>query len=86
MLRVCDGTEACNSFAAVTANDDSCGLCSMVQFVCPPSGTYSVLTGPYQSGDPFVCQAVAASSVPPVTPPPPPGPKPQPGAPDAGAF
>jgi len=86
MLRVCDGTEACTSFSAIATNDDLCDFCSATQFVCPPSGTYSVLTGAFQSGTPFVCQAVAASALPvlPVSPPPPP--KPLPGAADAGAF
>jgi hypothetical protein len=69
MLRVCDGGEDCTSFTAITSNDDFCGLCSAAQFTCPPSGSYSVLTGPFSSGQPFVCQA-AVASVPPMSVPP----------------
>ena len=92
MLRVCAGNEACTNLSAVASNDDFCGLCSAVQFSCPASGAYSVLTGSFVSSEASVCEPAVASLTP-VTPPPSPGPKPpfpgpkpQPSGPDAGAF
>jgi hypothetical protein len=55
MLRVCEGTEACGSQSSVAAVDDACGLCPQVEFICPASGVYSVLNGPFTSGTLFSC-------------------------------
>jgi hypothetical protein len=64
MLRICEGTEACTSFSAVTMGDDSCSVCPEVRFSCPASGTYSVLTGSFISSAPSVCQPTATTEQP----------------------
>jgi hypothetical protein len=55
MLRVCDGTEACGLETALAAVDDACGLCPQVEFECPPSGIFSLLSASFSSDQPFVC-------------------------------
>jgi hypothetical protein len=55
MLRVCKGSEACGSQSSLAFVDDTCGLCPQVEFICPETGIYSVLSGPFSSGQPFVC-------------------------------
>jgi lysyl oxidase len=55
MLRVCKGTEACDALSSLAAVDDACGLCPQVEFECPETGVYSVLSGPFSSGQPFTC-------------------------------
>lgn len=55
MLRVCEGSEACGLEAALAAVDDACGLCPQVQFECPPSGVFSLLSASFSSDQPFVC-------------------------------
>lgn len=63
ILRVCPGTTACSAAAALAANDDSgCGTpstnqCSRVTFACPASGQYTLLSGAYTAGQPYVCIA-----------------------------
>jgi hypothetical protein len=59
MLRVCDGTEACGSQTSLAFVDDTCDLCPQLEFTCPAGGVYSVLTGSYSSGEPFVCKIEA---------------------------
>jgi hypothetical protein len=51
MVRVCDGTEACLSWEAVTSVDDSagCGHCPEAQFTCPQSGQITLMWGPWRS-------------------------------------
>lgn len=44
MLRVCEGTEACEFGESLASIDDACGLCPIADFVCPPSGLFSVMT------------------------------------------
>ena len=63
MLRVCAGETACDFGGAglLGSNDDSCGLCSQVSFVCPGSGSFSVLLAPYYSAA-DASLAVGASS------------------------
>jgi len=56
VLRVCDGDGACTQATALASIDDSCGLCPQADFVCPASGTYTVLTGAYGSGMEYTCQ------------------------------
>ena len=57
ILRVCDGSAACSDIAALAFDDDTCGLCSEVQFTCPDSGVFSALTGTYPgSTPPSSCQ------------------------------
>lgn len=56
MLRVCKGTEACDGPSSLAAVDDACGLCPQVEFECPETGVYSVLSGPFSSGQPFECE------------------------------
>ena len=60
MLRVCEGTEACGSATSLAFVDDTCGLCPQVEFQCPETGVYSVLSGPFSSGQPFVCELKSA--------------------------
>ena len=55
MLRVCEGSEACGLDTALAAVDDACGLCPQVQFECPPSGVFSLLSASFSSDQPFVC-------------------------------
>lgn len=55
MIRVCEGSEACGSQSSLGFVDDTCGFCPQLEFTCPTSGIYSVLTGSYGSGDPFSC-------------------------------
>ena len=59
MLRVCEGTEACGARAAVVMVDDACGRCPELQFECPPSGVFSVLSASYEVNAAFVCKAEA---------------------------
>jgi hypothetical protein len=85
MLRICEGTEACITPNAIGLVDDACGLCPETQFICPPSGVYSVLTGPFNSAEPALCEPNAVVAGPGPVPPPVP-PLPPPGKADAGAF
>jgi hypothetical protein len=62
MLRICEGTAACTSAEALTASDDSCGLCPEATFACPASGTFSVLTTSFNSSVPALCTPVVAAS------------------------
>ena len=55
MLRICEGSAACGTTAALAKVDDTCGVCPQLEVTCPPSGTYSVLTGSFGSANPFVC-------------------------------
>ncbi len=59
VLRVCDGGEACIAATALASIDDTCGLCPQAGFVCPASGTYTVLTAPYAPGSAYACQVSA---------------------------
>jgi hypothetical protein len=67
MLRVCPGTTPCLSFQALATGDDECDLCPGAVFTCPPSGEYSVLTGPYRGGEDFTCDISALQAAPPAT-------------------
>jgi hypothetical protein len=55
MLRICENTEACGAQAALGLVDDTCGRCPQLEFICPASGLYSVLSSSYVPGAPFVC-------------------------------
>jgi hypothetical protein len=55
VLRICDGGEACTAATALASIDDTCGLCPQADFVCPESGLYTVLTGPFNAGAPYTC-------------------------------
>lgn len=55
MMRVCDGTEACEFGESLASVDDACGLCPIVDFVCPSSGVFSVMTTSFNPGFPFTC-------------------------------
>lgn len=50
VLRICDGTSACRVADAIGNVDDTCSLCPRVDFPCPPSGQYTILSAPYSSG------------------------------------
>ena len=58
MIRVCEGDGAC-LWPGLGANDDCSpgflALGSRVNFVCPPGGRYTVLTGPAYSTDEVKC-------------------------------
>jgi len=56
IMRVCPGTTVCA--APGLAQNDDCGVvggCSSASFTCPASGQYTVLYGPYGSGDSVTC-------------------------------
>jgi hypothetical protein len=58
IMRVCADAEPCN--APGLGQNDDCGgssqsTCSRVNFTCPPSGQYTVLWGPYTTGDAATC-------------------------------
>jgi hypothetical protein len=55
ILRVCEGSAACEAQASLAFADDVCGFCPKVEFVCPASGVYSVLSGAFDSSAPFIC-------------------------------
>lgn len=55
MIRVCSGFLACSSAAALVSVDDSCGLCPVANFVCPPEGRIAVLTAPFSAGGTYSC-------------------------------
>jgi hypothetical protein len=61
MLRVCEGTEACGSQASLGFVDDACNLCPQLEFKCPESGVFSVLTAAYSSDSPFICELKSPS-------------------------
>ena len=62
ILRVCDGSMSCSDSVALGFDDDTCGLCSQVQFTCPDSGVFSALTGTYPSSvGPSSCQLTLSS-------------------------
>lgn len=64
MLRVCEGNSACLGFSALALSDDACGRCPEIRsFACPASGTYSVLTGSYDSTQPSVCQPTIGAAL-----------------------
>lgn len=65
VMRVCSGNAPCESGTSsmLVQGDDSCGtLCPLVSFVCPASGTYSVMTGPYNTASPGYAIDLHASS------------------------
>jgi len=64
MLRICEGTEPCLSITAVALSDDTCSACPEARFSCPASGTYSVLTGSFDSAGASVCQPTASTEHP----------------------
>jgi hypothetical protein len=49
VIRICEGTSACRVDAAIDNVDDTCGLCPRVDFECPPSGQYTILSAPFGS-------------------------------------
>ena len=52
MLRVCDGTHACDDKTAIASVDDACGSSDpMADFLCPASGHYAVMVAAYDSRD-----------------------------------
>jgi len=62
MLRVCDGNEPCldSSAARLGSFDDSTNrgahdICPLVDFTCPPSGSYTAMAAPVYSDSPFSC-------------------------------
>lgn len=71
MIRVCEGTEPCDSRGVIDRNDDSgCGgltcmsgggeCCSQVSFTCPASGAYNVLWAPFRSAQVATCTVAVA--------------------------
>lgn len=55
VLRICDRTRACRVDEAIDNVDDRCGLCPSVDFLCPPSGQYTILSAPF-GGSPYSCE------------------------------
>jgi len=57
MIRICSGTGLCTALDALGQNDDCGGgsTCSLASFTCPASGQYTVLYGPYTTGDSATC-------------------------------
>ena len=57
VMRVCAGQDAsCTSAQALGISDDACGgNCALVNFVCPPEGVYTVLTGGNRPNGAFTC-------------------------------
>jgi hypothetical protein len=62
MIRICPGNTPCVDLTALASNDDSCNvdggatrLCSMVNFTCPASGRYTILTGAFRAGGAYEC-------------------------------
>lgn len=49
VLRICEGSGACLVSEAIDNVDDRCGLCPSVDFECPPSGLYTILSAPFGS-------------------------------------
>ncbi len=51
ILRICDGHgNRCLSSERIGTNDDACStLCSFARLMCPDSGVFTVLDGPYRS-------------------------------------
>jgi hypothetical protein len=47
--------------AALGSSDDSCGVCPETTFVCPASGTFSVLTAPFGSTSSALCEPVVSA-------------------------
>lgn len=67
VLRVCEGIRGCNSTSPsfIEQNGTSCGTPQpALGFTCPPSGYYSVMSGPQTSGGPGVAEPAAQASGP----------------------
>ncbi len=67
VLRVCAGDASCSAATAIASNDDAPGECneslgSIVSFACPALGRYTVLRGPFRSGEAFACEFELDSS------------------------
>jgi lysyl oxidase len=71
MLRVCKSVEACGAETALGFSDDTCGLCPQLEFTCPDSGVFSLLSGAFSSDLPFACEVKGSAAPPPPSPPPP---------------
>lgn len=58
VMRLCDGENAgCTSAQALGISDDACGgNCPLVNFVCPDSGEYTVLTGGNRPNGTYTCE------------------------------
>lgn len=56
MLRVCEGSGACEFGESLASIDDACGRCPIVDFICPSSGLFSVLVTAFNPGAPFTCE------------------------------
>jgi hypothetical protein len=68
VFRVCEGSNACDSSAALAQSEGSCsGILPAVSFTCPTSGTFSVLPAPYTSSSWGVVDIEAASASYPAT-------------------
>lgn len=67
VLRVCEGIRGCNTTSAnfIDMSGASCGTSQpALGFTCPPSGYYSVMSGPQTSGGPGVAAPAAQASGP----------------------
>lgn len=62
MLRACEGEAGCTAGAALATNDDSCNYCSEVNFVCPASGQFTLLSGAYGgSNNTYACDVTLST-------------------------
>jgi len=60
MIRVCEGDEACSADVALAVGDQECGSCPQANFICPPSGAYTVLIASWMSSEGYTCQPEAS--------------------------
>jgi hypothetical protein len=66
VLRICEGTTPCTSDQALASGNDvsSADFCPRTHFLCPDSGTYNWMHGPWFGDqlDPWQCEARVLSS------------------------
>ncbi|WP_437677582.1 lysyl oxidase family protein [Sorangium sp. So ce131] len=60
MIRVCEGAEGCTLSTSLADEDDTCGRCPETMFICPPSGSYTVLVAPYSTFSAATCEVAVA--------------------------
>jgi hypothetical protein len=66
VIRACEGETSCTAGSALGNNDDGCDLCSALNFTCPESGVFTLLTGAFGGGETYTCnlELLGASSAP----------------------
>jgi hypothetical protein len=63
VVRICEGHTGCNhgSVTKIRALADMCGVNDQIVFQCPDDGSYAVMAGPEQSGDPVALKLLAST-------------------------